>query len=223
MIAALATVAAPAVAQLPPAADIPRFEEPLPPSSKRIFTTIDIPNRPTPTPVMIYVAPGGPNEGDGSAKHPFRSLLRAKAAVRTYNRDHDVTVQIADGIYRLEAPLRFNADDGGSDGFTVRWEGAEGAHPVISAERSSDRLAHRRRPAPHLVRQHSDRQRSTAAGCRLPSGAASSHRGSPQRIRIPRLGPGNHRSRLALSCQSTRPTSNGSGRDRLVHRSPRDG
>ena len=81
---------------------------------------------------MIYVAPGGPNEDDGSAKHPFRSLLRAKAAVRTYNRDHDVTVQIADGIYRLDAPLRFNADDGGSDGFTVRWEGAEGAHPVIS-------------------------------------------------------------------------------------------
>jgi hypothetical protein len=49
-----------------------------------------------------------------------------------FNRDHDVTVQIADGIYRLGAPLRFTAEDGGHNGFTVRWEGIQSAHPVIS-------------------------------------------------------------------------------------------
>jgi hypothetical protein len=105
---------------------------PLPPSSNRIFTTIHIPTRPTPAAVVIYVSAGGANDGDGSAEHPFGSLLRAKAAVRTLNRGHDVTVRIGDGVYRLDAPLRFTADDGGDDGFTVRWEGAEGAHPIIS-------------------------------------------------------------------------------------------
>ena len=52
--------------------------------------------------------------------------------MRTFNRDHDVSVEVADGIYRLNAPLRFTAEDGGHNGFTVRWEGVQGAHPVIS-------------------------------------------------------------------------------------------
>ena len=131
---AVAAVAAPAPApaQLPPAPQIPAFEKALPPGSKRIFSTIRIPNRPAPVPVVIHVSPRGSDDGDGSAEHPFRSLPRAKAAVRTSNRDHDVTVQIADGAYRLDVPLRFTSEDGGHNGFTVRWEGAAGAHPVIT-------------------------------------------------------------------------------------------
>jgi hypothetical protein len=131
---AIATIAgtAPATAQLPPAPEIPVFEKPLPPSSKRIFTTIKIPNRPAQAPVVIHVSTQGSDDGDGSAEHPFRSLLRAKSAVRTFNRDHDVTVQIAEGIYRLDAPLRFTTEDGGHNGFAVRWEGAVGTHPIIS-------------------------------------------------------------------------------------------
>jgi hypothetical protein len=125
-------VAAPVAAQLPPAAALPPFEKPLSPGSKRIFTTIRIPNRPPPMPMIIHVRAGGADDGDGSAERPFGSLLRAKTAVRAYNRDHDVTVRIGVGTYRLDAPLRFTADDGGQNGFTVRWEGAAGAHPVIS-------------------------------------------------------------------------------------------
>jgi len=124
--------AVPAVAQLPAAPQIPAVEKPLPPGSKRIFTTIRIPVRAKRVPIVIHVSPQGSDDGDGSADRPFRSLLRSKAAVRMFNRDHDVTVAIADGIYRLEAPLRFTADDGGHNGFTVRWEGAQGAHPAIS-------------------------------------------------------------------------------------------
>jgi hypothetical protein len=121
-----------AIAQLPPAPQIPRVEKALPPSSKRIFSTIRIPTRPAPVPVVIHVSPQGSDAGDGSAEHPFRSLPRAQVAVRMFNLDHDVTVQIADGIYRLDAPLRFTAEDGGHNGFTVRWEGTKGAYPVIS-------------------------------------------------------------------------------------------
>ena len=108
------------------------MEKPLPPSSKRIFSTIRIPSPPAPVPLLIHVSPQGSDAGDGSAEHPFRSLTRAKVVVRNFNRDHDVTVRIADGVYRLNSPLRFTAEDGGDNGFTVRWEGAEGAHPVIS-------------------------------------------------------------------------------------------
>lgn len=128
----LAAGAFPAIAQLPPAPQIPPFERPLAPGSERIFSTISIPNRPAPVPIVIHVSPQGSDDGDGSAARPFRSLLRAKAAVRSFNRDHDVTVQIADGMYRLDAPLRFTPEDGGRNGFTVRWEGAPGARPVLS-------------------------------------------------------------------------------------------
>ena len=130
--AALIVAATPAVAQLPPPPDIPAFKEQMTPGSKQIFTTIQIPNRPTPVPVVIHVSPQGSDEGDGSVAHPFRSLMRAKASVRTLNGDHDVTLRIADGTYRLDSPLRFTAEDGGHNGFIVRWEGVEGAHPVIS-------------------------------------------------------------------------------------------
>jgi hypothetical protein len=132
IVAALVAVASSAAAQLAPPPPLPGFEKPLPPSSKRIFTTIRIPNRPATVPVVIHVDPKGNDAGDGSAEHPFGSLARAQLAVRAYNWDHDVTVRIADGIYRLDAPLKFTADDGGHNGFTVRWEGAEGAHPVVS-------------------------------------------------------------------------------------------
>jgi len=130
--AALTVGAVPAIAQLPPAPQIPTAEKALSASSKRIFSTIRIPDRPAAVPIVIHVSPQGSDGGDGSRERPFHSLPRAKAAARTFNRDHDVTVRIADGTFRLDAPLRFTPEDGGHNGFTVRWEGEEGAHPVIS-------------------------------------------------------------------------------------------
>ena len=106
MMAALAAVASPALAQLPPAPAIPAFEKPLSASSDRIFTTIRIPERPAPVPIILHVSPLGNDEGDGSAEHPFASLARAQAAVRAYNRDHDVTVRIAEGIWPEEVKER---------------------------------------------------------------------------------------------------------------------
>lgn len=122
----------PVVAQLPPAPPIPPVAKPLEASSDRIFTTIQIPHRPAPTAIVIHAAPGGSDDGDGSAERPFRTLDRAQAAVRLHNQDHDVTVELSDGIYRLTRPLRFSAADGGTHGFTVRWQAAKGAHPVLS-------------------------------------------------------------------------------------------
>ena len=47
--------------------------------------------------------------------------------MRTINADHDVTVQLADGLYRLARPLLFTALDGGRNGHQVIWAAAAGA------------------------------------------------------------------------------------------------
>ena len=117
-----------AQAQLPPLPQIPA----MPSHAGQLSGGIHIAKRPAPIPVVIAVSPNGSDEGDGSTAHPFVSLTRAQVAVRALSKDHEVTVRLADGIYRLSAPLRFAAADGGQNGFSVRWEAAEGAHPVIS-------------------------------------------------------------------------------------------
>lgn len=80
----------------------------------------------------IYVSPTGDDKADGSAAHPFRTLTRAQKAVRALNGDADVTVTLADGVYPLTAPLVFTQADGGQKGFTVTWQAAPQARPVLS-------------------------------------------------------------------------------------------
>lgn len=82
--------------------------------------------------VELFVAPDGSDSADGSAAHPFRTLARAQAAVRTRNAGADVTVTLADGVYRLDRPLAFAPEDGGQEGLSVTWQAAKGAHPVIA-------------------------------------------------------------------------------------------
>lgn len=132
ILAAVLSAAAPARAQLPPPIAIPSVESAAPPNSEKAFSSVEIHERPAPTPVVIEVSPAGSDKGDGSAARPFATLVRAQAAVRALSRSHSVTVRLADGVYRLSAPLRFGVEDGGRDGYVVRWEAAKDAHPVIS-------------------------------------------------------------------------------------------
>lgn len=122
---------APLGAQLAPVPNIPAFA---PATASRSHTTdvIHIARRPTPIPVVVSVSLQGSDDGDGTVAHPFATLTRAQAQVRRLNGDHDVTVQLSDGVYPLGEPLRFTAADGGQNGYTVRWEAAPGAHPVLS-------------------------------------------------------------------------------------------
>jgi len=82
--------------------------------------------------VVIAVSPAGSDAAQGTAEKPFQSLARAQRAVREVNSDHDVTVVLADGMYRLTQPLLFTALDGGRNGHHVFWLAADGAKPVIS-------------------------------------------------------------------------------------------
>jgi hypothetical protein len=89
-------------------------------------------SKPSPDAAVIAVSPKGDDASSGSVDAPFRTLERAQRAVRKANTEHDVTVQLADGIYRLDRPLIFAATDGGLNGHHVAWVAAAGAHPVIS-------------------------------------------------------------------------------------------
>jgi hypothetical protein len=82
--------------------------------------------------VVVAVSPSGNDAAAGTLQAPFQSLERAQLAVRQLDADHDVTVSIADGVYRLVRPLVFSAQDGGHNGHKVTWAAADGAHPVIS-------------------------------------------------------------------------------------------
>ncbi|MCW2393474.1 hypothetical protein M2336_002040 [Sphingobium sp. B1D7B] len=102
------------------------------PNSEDAFSNVQISPRPEAKPVVLHVAPIGAETGDGSAARPFGTLVQAQAAVRRLNRDRPVTVQLADGVYSLDAPLHFGAEDGGHAGHIVRWEAAPGAQPTLS-------------------------------------------------------------------------------------------
>jgi hypothetical protein len=82
--------------------------------------------------LVIAVSPAGDDLAAGTREKPFRSLQRAQQAVRKVNSDHDVNVELADGMYRLTVPLLFTVLDGGRNGHHVSWTAAQGAKPVIS-------------------------------------------------------------------------------------------
>ncbi|MFI7430107.1 ricin-type beta-trefoil lectin domain protein [Micromonospora sp. NPDC049836] len=84
----------------------------------------------------LYAAPNGTGS-TCSASQPC-SLTAAQEAVRSRNAamSGDIVVELADGVYRLAAPLRMTAADSGNNGYTVVWRAAASARPVISGARA---------------------------------------------------------------------------------------
>ncbi|WP_433559484.1 right-handed parallel beta-helix repeat-containing protein [Pseudonocardia xinjiangensis] len=80
-----------------------------------------------------YVSPDGRDQGSCQQQNPC-SIEGAKAVVsrEAPKSRGDITVELADGVYRIAKPLQFGQADGGHDGSTVRWVAAPGAHPEIS-------------------------------------------------------------------------------------------
>jgi len=79
-----------------------------------------------------YVSPTGTGTTCSSAA-PC-SITQAQMSVRaaTSAAQGDLSVELADGVYRLTAPLVFTAADSGSNGHQISWQAAAGAHPVLS-------------------------------------------------------------------------------------------
>ncbi|MFJ6393324.1 right-handed parallel beta-helix repeat-containing protein [Streptomyces sp. NPDC091972] len=79
---------------------------------------------------VYFAAPDGKDSGHCSPSQPC-SLERAQHVARPAAKRGEVSVQLADGTYRLSEPLRFGPDDGGGE-HTIHWTAAPDAHPVIT-------------------------------------------------------------------------------------------
>ncbi|MCI8363906.1 MAG: right-handed parallel beta-helix repeat-containing protein [Eubacterium sp.] len=81
----------------------------------------------------FYVSADGDDGGDGSSSHPFKTLARAKEAVRGLDKSKgDIVVEIADGFYPVEDTIVFDSKDSGTEQGTVIYRAAKGAAPVFS-------------------------------------------------------------------------------------------
>jgi len=83
----------------------------------------------------FHVAPKGLDGAYGMAGAPFATPKRALEAVRAHRAAHpdeDVTVVLHAGTYRLEEPLVFGPEDGGSAERSVTWTAAEGDEVTLS-------------------------------------------------------------------------------------------
>ncbi|MCX4884264.1 right-handed parallel beta-helix repeat-containing protein [Streptomyces sp. NBC_00847] len=80
----------------------------------------------------LHVAANG--TGTACSSSQPCSLAQAKTTVRTLNdaMTSDITIEVANGTYRLTAPLTFTSADSGTGGHTVTWKAAPGAHPVLT-------------------------------------------------------------------------------------------
>ncbi|HEX3728618.1 MAG TPA: hypothetical protein VHV47_02350 [Opitutaceae bacterium] len=85
-------------------------------------------------PVTFYVSPAGSDAGAGTLASPFRTLERARDAVRAASRDAkgDIEVHLRGGIYPLLRPIEFGPEDSGRDGHVIRYEAYEDEVPVFS-------------------------------------------------------------------------------------------
>ncbi|WP_084546651.1 RICIN domain-containing protein [Glycomyces arizonensis] len=86
----------------------------------------------------LFVAPGGDDDGPGTVEQPLETLEEAQERARqaAASGDGDVEVNLLDGTFRLDSPLRFDEADSGRGGHTVTWRAAPDAEPVVTGARA---------------------------------------------------------------------------------------
>lgn len=84
--------------------------------------------------VEFHISPQGKDTNPGTKTAPFRTLVRARDAVRMVNADmkQDITVVVHDGEYPLLQTLVFGPEDSGRNGHNVIYAAASGAKPVLT-------------------------------------------------------------------------------------------
>ena len=85
------------------------------------------------TEAQLYVAPSGNDSADGSREHPFRTLARAKEAVRELDKSKgDIIVLVANGFYPVKDTIQFSSQDSGNDKCTIHYRAVKNAKPVFA-------------------------------------------------------------------------------------------
>jgi len=99
--------------------------------------------------VVVYVSPDGRDDWSGrvagptadGTDGPLASIAGARDAIRRLRGKHGrllqpVTVEIADGTYRIGGTIVFEPPDGGTKDCPITYRAAPGARPVISGARA---------------------------------------------------------------------------------------
>ncbi|HSW00928.1 MAG TPA: right-handed parallel beta-helix repeat-containing protein [Sedimentisphaerales bacterium] len=85
--------------------------------------------------VVFYVAPAGSDQNDGSESKPFRSLARARDALRALKKSSipkgGARILIAGGDYAVGQPLMLSAEDSGTTEAPVVYQAHPGQTPVF--------------------------------------------------------------------------------------------
>ena len=90
-------------------------------------------------PVEFFVSPSGEDSARGTREQPFQTLARAQVAVREVKGQNrgglpgPVTVWIREGVYSLKSPLRFTAEDSGTESCPITYRAVPGETPILSA------------------------------------------------------------------------------------------
>jgi len=83
------------------------------------------------TRVTFFLAPNGKDSNPGTLARPFATIERARDGVRKLDRSKlrpgPVTVEIAGGIYQLDRPLEFTAEDSGTETCPIEYRARKGA------------------------------------------------------------------------------------------------
>jgi len=86
----------------------------------------------------IYTSPKGSDSNSGTRRSPVKSLEKAKDLARfarSENPGESVTIYIQDGVYPLEKPVVFTAEDSGNEKNPVYIKASEKAKPVFTGSR----------------------------------------------------------------------------------------
>ncbi len=104
-------------------------------NSDDFVITVTVSNQPLPPPqnATFYVAPAGNDASPGTLAQPFRTIDRARQAVRGINgsMSTDIQVVLRGGEYSLPSTLVFNQPDSGTNGHDVIYIAYPGERPVL--------------------------------------------------------------------------------------------
>lgn len=91
-------------------------------------------------PLVLHVATNGSDQAAGTQKAPYRTLARARDAIRALKQGRKlpaggVRVLIHGGVYRLNEPFVLGPEDSGTSSAPIVYAAAPGAQPVLSGGR----------------------------------------------------------------------------------------
>lgn len=86
------------------------------------------------TQATFHVSPTGNDANPGTSTQPFRTLAKARDAVRSINANMtgDIVVVLRGGTYPLSSTVRFGSADGGRNGYFVRYVAQDGETPLLT-------------------------------------------------------------------------------------------